>query len=644
LIQQLTKEDKIMAYTDYLRFDSNSIKDLIVNKLNFDGTYSDQLFPGSDLSVLIDVFCYMFDTMAFLENVGAAEAIFTDAQYYENMNRIVKMLGYNPMGFITSFVNCQLSIAEGEVFDPGNTETSQLILLPKFTTYTTDLNDSKGRPVKYTLTENFSTVVTSTSEIFNDNTPIFHNGTWKTYTTVFVSTGIPFETFTLSDIDASLDQKQLISHDHIKIYVEETIGGEQVWTEWYANNNLFTSSEQTFNDLTSSANKANNENRFFEYRLNENKQYTLTFGDNINGKQLPPNAKILVIYLESNGVEGEIGPGVINTDGILTVEIEGLSSEFIKNNLLTEPGIITWGPGGKIELVRAENNESSYNSRDLETTDKIRENAPKAFRTGARLITEADFEYYIKSKFTNIFDIKVMNNWSYMTEFQMWLKQYDKLKPDIKHFNYEYADSCDFNNIYLWLKAPGGFKVSESYKKIIERECDRLKPATSEIIPIDTFTTIFSPFLKGLYALESWDPNQENKIVLTREVNTMVSVERIQQKATQIILDFFKLENQCLGNTININNLYNQLMGIDGVKKVQTRYLKTGDPESQSEFYDGLSFGFWTPRIIEGADFKRITGNYKIKNFQFPSLFNPNDLSKLIVVKSDIYNISNIEF
>jgi len=630
--------------TDYLRFDSNSIKELITNKLNTDGTYSDQLFPGSDLTVLIETFCYMFDTMTYLENVGAAESIFTDSQYYENMNRIVKMLGYNPAGFITSFINCQLSILDGEVYN--TTSESELILLPKYTTFTTSLNDTKGNPIKYTLIENFSTVVTTTSKILNDNEPIFYNGAWKLYPTTFVSAGIPFETFTLSSIDISLTNRQYISHDNIKVYVEETKNGITSWVEWYGDNNLYTATEKVFFD-DNKVEQANNENRFFEYRLNENKQYTLTFGDNINGKQLPAESKVMVIYLESNGADGEIGPGVINIDGELSVEIEGLEEEFIKQNLLTDTGLVTWGstPDEKLSLIRAANIEESYTSRDLETVDKIRERAPTSFRAGSRLITEQDFKQYVLAKFTNVFDICVMNNWTYMTEFQTWLNKYDKLKPDIKHYDYEFGDSCDFNNIYLWLKAPGVSKVSKSYKNAIERECDRLKPATSEIIPIDPFTTVFAPYLKGDYDLKnSWDTNSENKIIITRSTNTMVSVERIHQNAVQIILDFFKLENQSLGNTIDINNLYNQLMAIDGVEKVQTSYLQDGEPASKTEYYNGLSFAFWTPHIINGADFDKITGNYKILNFQFPVLLNPGNITNLINVTSDIYNISNIEF
>jgi len=184
-----------MANTDYLRWNAHSLRELITNKLNEDGTYSDQIFPGSDLSVLIDVFCYMFDSLTFLENVGASEAIFTDAQYYENINRIVKMLGYNPLGFITSNVGCFLGVREGQTYpNPG------MITLPKFTTYTTNLSDNNGEPVKYTLVDNYTFIINEDS-VTSDFKPTFYNGSWKVYPSTFVAVGIPYESFTLNQLN-----------------------------------------------------------------------------------------------------------------------------------------------------------------------------------------------------------------------------------------------------------------------------------------------------------------------------------------------------------------------------------------------------------------------------------------------------------
>ena len=55
----------------------------------------------------------------------------------------------------------------------------------------------------------------------------------------------------------------------------------------------------------------------------------------------------------------------------------------------------------------------------------IRENAPQWFKTGNRLITKKDYEYFITSNrasiFSGIIDVKCMNNWDYLTTFYRWL-------------------------------------------------------------------------------------------------------------------------------------------------------------------------------------------------------------------------------
>ena len=615
-----------MANTDYLRWNADSLKELIINKLNEDGTYSDQIFPGSDLSVLIDVFCYMFDTLTFLENVGASEAIFTDAQYYENLNRIVKMLGYNPLGFITSNVGCYLGVRAGQTYpNPG------LITLPKFTTYTTNLSDLNGEPIKYTLVDNYTFIINEDT-VTSDFKPLFYNGSWKTYPQTFVATGVPYETFTLNQINLEDPDRIFVSHQHLKVFVDE---GDGDIHEYEATNNIY---DYKPND------------RVFEFRLNEKKQYIITFGDNINGKRLNKDAGIMIIYLQSNGPDGEIGSKIINQDGELIVEIAGLTEEFIKKNILKveeNPQFIKFGsdPDATLNLITVWNDQSSSVSRDIEDVESIRRNAPKWFREGSRLITKQDFEQYITMIYpTVIHDIKTMNNWEYMTTFLTWLDSYGFLNPDIKHYDYMYTDSCDFNNVYLWMKSPTNENVSLDNKRKIERDCDRLKPLTSEIVPVDPFITLLTPYIKGDYDLYGWDPNNENKLTITRDKNTMITVERIKQRVLNEIINFFSLKNNTLGQLVDINKLYNQLMAIDGVKKVQTSYLKTGEPENNREYFDGLSFAMWTPHLIRGADFTRISGNFKLQEFQFPALQNPDNLFNIIDVVGDIYNISNVEF
>ena len=618
--------------TDYLRWSSTSIKDLIVEKLTEDGVYSDQIFEGSNLSIIIDVFAYMYDALSYYVNHGSTEAIFTDAQIYENINRIVKMLGYNPKGFITSTVLGTISL------DSSFSTNSFRTVIPKYTTVTTSQTDSQGLPIEYTFIDNYPLVINATG-VSSNFQPTLYNGTWKLYPSTLTTQGIAFETFTLDQIELFGDDKVFIADNKFDCYIQ-------------LEDNTF----ETYSATTNLYNSTATDNHF-EVRINENKNYTLKFGDNINGKQLLPNTKIYIVYLQSNGPDGQIGGNGITTDDSLSVKIDGLSESFIKENILkvnVNTGFITFGDPNigysgfsetLLQYIRIVNTEASTIIKDLESTDEIRTSAPNWFRMGSRLITHQDFSQYILSNYANnIYDIKVMNNWEYMIEFQEWLRQYDKLNIDIRNYGYYFEDSCDFNNIYLWVKSLGNAMVTSSVKTIIERDCDRLKPVTTEVSLLDPFMVTITPYIDGNYDITDFDPKHENKIQLIRDRNTMITVERIQQNAVEIVQNFFKTSNQKLGNIININDLYNQLTAIDGVKQVRTKYLVDGQSDSTAQYYDGLSMVIWTQHIIQGLDFTKISGNYKLKSFQFPFLLDSSTFENKIEVLADSYNISEVEY
>jgi hypothetical protein len=95
----------------------------------------------------------------------------------------------------------------------------------------------------------------------------------------------------------------------------------------------------------------------------------------------------------------------------------------------------------------------SSKPQDYESVDSIRELAPSSFRIGGRLVTENDYKTYILSNYKNrIHDIFVCNNTTYITLFYNWLYRYGKLNMDIRKQNYRFTDTCDFNNVYLWMK------------------------------------------------------------------------------------------------------------------------------------------------------------------------------------------------
>jgi hypothetical protein len=64
--------------TDFLRFSAYSIKDLITRKLAQDSNFTDQVYEGSNLAILIDIFSYMAQCLLYSLNNAAAESMFSD--------------------------------------------------------------------------------------------------------------------------------------------------------------------------------------------------------------------------------------------------------------------------------------------------------------------------------------------------------------------------------------------------------------------------------------------------------------------------------------------------------------------------------------------------------------------------------------
>lgn len=607
---------------DYLRFSANSMKDLIKTKLNENTNFTDQNFEDSNLSTLLDLFAYMFSVLMFYLNTSASESIFTDSQIYENLNRIVKMLGYNPLGYVPATTNLTLGVRDGTSFaDKG------LHVIPKYATVDTGLSDSFGNQIYYTLIDDYGFNANSTTAIDSDFTPTAYNGRWKLHDQTFVATGIPLETFTLSNIQLAGTDPVYIGHGFVEVLTKKVDG---TYERWSAVTNLFNSTAI---------------DRHFELRINEDKLYTLKFGDNIYGKRLDEDSILYVIYLQTNGQDGEIGATAIGVDAVVEVAIDGMTTDFIDTVVLNRsenPELMSSTELAKLTVTNA---EAATLFKDLEGVADIRAKAPDWFRMGSRLITSQDFKQYILANYsTSVHDVAIMNNWRYMTEFQQWLYSYDKLTVDIINWSYKYADSCDFNNIYIWAKSLGNADTSLSLKSIIQRDCDRLKPVTSEVVLMDPFIVTIAPYMKGSYSTKDWDPLFENKIVLVRDRNTMISVERIRQKAISIVQDFFSIALNTLGGTINIDDLFNQLSAIDGVASVRMRYIKTGEPDSTASWYDGLSFRIWTQKILEGIDQTTISGSWQLKDFQFISLLDSDTISNRLEVMSDNYSISEVEY
>jgi hypothetical protein len=103
--------DPLLNKNSYVSFDATSINELIINRLNQNQIFTDQNYQGSNLSSLLDVISYTFSTLLYYLNKTSSETMFSEAQIYENMNRIVKLLNYNPKGKIAQTVGYYINAA-----------------------------------------------------------------------------------------------------------------------------------------------------------------------------------------------------------------------------------------------------------------------------------------------------------------------------------------------------------------------------------------------------------------------------------------------------------------------------------------------------------------------------------------------------
>ena len=119
--------DFTLSKKSYASFDALTLKQLIKDRLNEEGVFTDQIFEGSNISSIIDIIAYSYHTLLFYLNQSSNETLFNEASIYENMNRIVKLIDYKPIGYQTSLLPFKVS-ANANIDRKLNSITSDIVV------------------------------------------------------------------------------------------------------------------------------------------------------------------------------------------------------------------------------------------------------------------------------------------------------------------------------------------------------------------------------------------------------------------------------------------------------------------------------------------------------------------------------------
>jgi hypothetical protein len=586
-----------------LVFNPTELRDRIIERLNKSQVFTDQNFQGSNISALIDIVGYTFGSLLFYLSKTSSESMFSDAQIYENMNRIVKLLNYNPIGKLTQNVPFSVTATD---FIKKNT-----YVIPRYsfvnigtTTFTLleDLAFSK-------TTDNVEDIETIS------NTHLLHLGTIEEYP-LYIATGLDSEI-----IHLGVDSSTQIDHFGIFVYVRPENGK---WEQWKrVDNKGFYSTED----------------RIFEVRFNQNKKYEISFGDGINGFKLNPKDQVAIYYLKITPSDEAVGSGALNGSSFTSFN----SIQYTEILSSTQTSFGTYLNVRQLNNLLISNQYPGTEMSPEESVESIRNNAPKAFRSQNRLITTLDYETYIKNNFKNyVISNKVVSNNDYLRGHLKYLYDIGLKEPHLDNqilFNQiKFANSCNFNNIYIYSVPKNDTEFLTSHQKeYLTKELNKYKTITSNLVPMDPEYMYFDFYLPLPKEELSLLNLSKTKLRIIKDINSRTSDSSIKFDVINILLKTFDRNSIELGKDINTFQLSTDILAVEGINRVE---MVRNDTTLKLE---EICFLVWNSRYPVN-DMKTYTQTVRLEYFMYPKLYKASELADRIEVINPSNNFKNPEF
>ena len=237
-----------LTNASYVAFDATSLKNLIIDRLNNTGVFTDQNYEGSNINQIIEIISYSYHTLLFYLNQTSTESNYSQASLYENINKIVKLLNYNPIG-------CQTATLNFNAVAPSSLATGTYTI-PRYSSFIID-------GVSYTFNEDTTFTKTLTSDealtTFSDSS-LLYQGTYVEYPS-YLATGEPYEQLTITALDRNGNNIP-IDHFNIDVYVKDNTQATPTYALYKPVDTLFL---EKYDSLS------------YEIRLNENGRYVIKF-------------------------------------------------------------------------------------------------------------------------------------------------------------------------------------------------------------------------------------------------------------------------------------------------------------------------------------------------------------------------------
>ena len=335
-----------MPYTQLANLDFNDIKVALKEYLRAQSEFTDYDFEGSALSNLLDVLAYNTYYTAFNTNMVVNELFIDSATLRDNVVALAKQLGYRPKSATspTAYISFTVNYT--------NPTTDTQLILKKGTGFVTSYDNVL---YQYVVLDDVKAQVTNQAATFVEVPIREGNQLVNTFT---VNSSQQSQRFILDNSN--------IDTNTIRVKVFPTGSG---FSEPYlVSDNIL---------------GVDGNSKVFFLNEIEDERYELIFGDGVLGKKVDNGAVIEVSYLVTSGP---------SSNGVKTFVFSGV----LESQDGATPGAFS---------VTVNSTIASSGGEEIETTKKIKANAPKSYGTQDRAVTSQDYSAIVRNIYPSTSDV-----------------------------------------------------------------------------------------------------------------------------------------------------------------------------------------------------------------------------------------------
>jgi hypothetical protein len=359
----------------YLDMDYTTMKARLKTLLEANPTFRDYNLEGANISVLMELVCYLGMLTTYYANQIAKNQYMETADLYETVHMLSRLRGYNPQGYISSETDLTITLTltpSGSTGTVGSVDPGDILLIEAWKQIEcSDVEDDDGNIMKFATIED--TII---------NVPVASPYV-STYTfTVPIRQGIVYNvSYTGEDIIDNIISLPTYNFDY-----DNDLEDQSPSIELSVNGTVWTRVSD-FYDLLSGL---ENEQNIYMLRYNKYQKYIIEFSSSRN---VPiPTDTINITLLRSAGIDSNLAIGkIILPETNFILNQTGVRAGYINND----------------ENVSVTNLTSATGGADPETIVDIKTSSTGTIHSQFRNVTKYDYIQHLEAKS----DIEVANVW-----------------------------------------------------------------------------------------------------------------------------------------------------------------------------------------------------------------------------------------